>query len=101
MTEYVSEAVVTGLIDARLADAGFSAKASFHSDTQSGNTIVRECVFKVAVALENSESVVNALHDIGTDTDRGISYKGSQVEPSNEGEMRYLFFTAKINPEGY
>ena len=99
MIEYLSEAEVIGIINQRLSDAGFSAKASFYSDTQRENTITRECIFKVAVSLTNSESIVNSMHDIGYDTDRGISYKGSQVEPTKEGEIRYLFFTALINPE--
>ena len=98
MTPFTSESEVITKIAARLTLAGASAKVSLHSDTQAGNTIVRRSVFKAAIALEGSEQYVNAMCDIGTDEDRMLVYKGSQVEPTEAGEVRYLFFEAAINP---
>ena len=95
---YVSEASVIDIIKARLLDSNTKARVSVHSDQQLANTVERMVVFKAVVALEDSEAIVNGMADIGTDTDRGISYRGSQVEPTGEGEMRYLLFEAKINP---
>lgn len=98
MMTFASEALVIAAIEERLKLSGSRARVSVHSDQQLSNTVERMAVFKASVALENSEDIVNGMVDIGTDTDRAISYKGSQVEATGEGEMRYLFFEAKINP---
>ena len=98
MTEFKTEAEVETLIADRLTDAGSKARVSVFSDEQGADTVVRSVVFKAAVALDGSESIVNAMADIGTQTDRAVSYVGSKVDPTNEGEIRYLFFQAKINP---
>ncbi len=98
MRTYASEASVISLIEARLLTVGSKARVTVHSDSQGSNTVERTVVFKAAVALEDSEAVVNGMSDIGTDTDRSVSYRGSQVEPTSEGEIRYLLFEAKINP---
>ncbi len=98
MRSFTSEAeVITNIID-RLKDSGSRARVTVFSDMQGSNTVERVAVFRAAVALEDSEAIVNGMCDIGTDTDRAIFYKGSQVEPTGEGEIRYLFFEAKINP---
>ena len=98
MISFNSEADVIEKIEERLKSSGSKARVSVHSDQQLSNTVERMAVFKAAVALEGSEAVVNGMSDIGVDMDRAISYKGSQVEPTGEGEIRYLFFEAKINP---
>lgn len=98
MRAFKSEAEVTAEIVNRLDAAGSKARVSVHSDTQGANTVERTVIFKAAVALDGSEPMVNAMCDIGTDTDRAITYRGSQVEPTEGGEVRYLLFEAKINP---
>ena len=98
MRTFKSESEVIQTIGDRLLQHGVKNEVSVHSDTQGENTVVRHTVFKVAVAMSGSSVIVDAMADIGTDTDRAISYKGSQAEPSEQGEIRYLFFGAKINP---
>jgi len=98
MRSFVSEAMVETKIVERLATVNSKARVSVHSDSQSPNSIERTVLFKAAVALKGSETVVNAMADIGTDKDRSIVYKGSQSEATEGGEIRYLFFEAKINP---
>ncbi len=98
MKTLTSEAEIISTIITKLSDIGSKARVTVFSDMQGANTVERVAVFRAAVALEGSEAIVNGICDIGTDTDRAISYKGSQVEPTGEGEIRYLFFEAKINP---
>jgi len=98
MRAFSSEAEVISILETKLAEVDCQERVTFHSDTQRENTLERESVFKVAVEMKNSEAVVNHMINIGLDTDRGISYKGSQVEPTDNGEVRYLFFVATINP---
>ena len=81
---FISEAAVIEKIENRLKDSGSKARVSVHSDSQSSASVERTVVFKASVALENSEVIVNGMADIGADTDRAISYKGSQVEPAND-----------------
>lgn len=98
MTPYKSESEVETVIKARLSEAGCNSRVSVYSDSQSENTVIRTVVFKTVVSLEGSEAVINKMAGIGTDTDRTIAYRGSQVEPGDGGEIRILFFEAKINP---
>jgi hypothetical protein len=74
------------------------ARVSHHRDSQPTNTIERKVVFKAVVAAENAESIVNNVCDIGADTSLGIFYVGSESSESEQGEIRYLLFEAKINP---
>ena len=98
MRTFISESLVETKLVERLESVGSKARVSVHSDSQPTNSIERTVIFKAAVALYGSEAIVNKMIDIGTDEDRAISYKGSQVEPTEGGEVRYLFFEAKINP---
>jgi len=98
MTVYKTEVEVEKKIEDRLKTAGCKSRVSVHSDKQEGNTVERTVLFKVVVALDGSEVIINAMADIGENTDRAITYKGSQVEPGNGGEIRILFFEANINP---
>ena len=98
MMAYTTEAEVIALIKARLAEKGNNGRVSVYGDKQPYNSETRAVTFKVAVSMEGSETIVNHMVDIATDTDRGIVYVGSQAEPTNEGEFRILFFEAKINP---
>ncbi|WP_297525127.1 hypothetical protein [Sulfurovum sp.] len=98
MTVYASEADVISAIRIKIENAGHFAKVGFFSDEQGVETLERLAVFRAAIAMEDSEPVINSVCDIGTDTDRGIRYRGSKVEPTEAGEVRYLFFEAKINP---
>jgi hypothetical protein len=98
MRTYKTEAEVAEIIKARLSTGNSKARVSVNSDKQSENSVQRTVIFKATVALNDSEAIVNKMADIGADTDRAITYGGSQVEPTNEGEMRHLFFEAKINP---
>jgi hypothetical protein len=95
---YSTELLAQTEIKERLSTAGCNSKVTVHSDQQGENTVTRTVVFKTVVALADSESIINKMCDIGTETDRGIAYRGSQVEPGDGGEMRILFFEAKINP---
>lgn len=98
MKTFTTEAEVVDIIEERLLTADSRARVSVHSDKQSENSVQRTVIFKAVVALDKSEAIVNKMADIGTDTDRAVTYGGSQVEPTTEGEMRHLFFEAKINP---
>ena len=98
MTSYPSEAAVIDIIVTQLREHDSKAKVTFFSDVQGSSTVERLATFKAVIGLENSESIVNGMCDIGSSTDRRISYKGSQTDPTGEGEVRYLFFEAKINP---
>lgn len=95
---FKSEQNVIDAIASKLLTLGVTNSVTVHSDTQDNNTVVRDAVFKVAIAVSNSSVIVDKMSDIAVDTDRAIYYKGSQVTPATEGEMRYLFFSAKINP---
>ena len=95
---YSSEAKVVEVISSKFEEAGSKAKVSFYSDTQGNSTIERKAVFKVAIAAKDSEPIVNKVYDMELATDRRIRYKGSQVEPTEQGEMRYIFFETMINP---
>lgn len=95
---YQTEAEVIVILSGLLQTAGSNARVSVHSDSQGSNTIERLVIFKAPIGLDGSEAIVNAMCDIGTSTDRGISYRGSQVEAMDGGEVRYLLFDAKINP---
>ena len=75
MTTYGTEAEVILFIKERLAGIGSMARVSVHSDRQSENSIVRTVVFQATVAMDGSETIVNAMADIGTETDRGIIKK--------------------------
>lgn len=99
MTDYRTEAEVEALIALALLEAGCKSDVSVYSDTQGENTVIRKVVFKAAIALKGSSSIVDAVSDIGAETDRGVRYKGSQVGPSEQGEMRYLYFEANIDPQ--
>ena len=98
MTVYNTESEVIVAIESKLLGADCKSKVTPYSDIQGKNTVERVVVFKASVALKDSETIINNTADIGTDTDRSIRYKGSQVEPTEQGEMRYLFFEANINP---
>ncbi len=98
MMVYASEAEVKAEIVSALSLHVANPVVIFFKDEQGGMTLERTAVFRAAVAADESEAVVNGVCDIGTDTDRGIVYRGSQVEPTEAGEVRYLFFEAKINP---
>lgn len=98
MMIYKTEAEVINAIKTRLTDAGGNGRVSFFKDEQPGNSETRTSVFALTISMDKSEAIVNKMCDIGTDTDRGIIYRGSQAEPTNEGELRKLFFEAKINP---
>jgi|GEM_PF-5012312 len=98
MRTFSTESEVEIIIKDRLLTGNSNARVSVHSDKQSENSVQRTVIFRATVALSNSEAIVNKMADIGTATDRAVTYGGSQVEPTNEGEMRHLFFEAKINP---
>jgi len=98
LNTFPSEQSVIDVIAKKLLTKGMTNSVTVHSDTQDNNTVVRNTVFKVAIAMKDSSVIVDAMADIGTDTDRAIVYKGSQAEPSDQGEIRYLFFGAIINP---
>jgi hypothetical protein len=99
MRYFISEAAAIGKINAALAEAGSKAKAKYFKDDQSGNSVIRSVVFRAAVPV-GDENIVNAIADLGArgDIDRGITYRGGQAEPTDGGEVRYLYFEAKINP---
>lgn len=96
---FSSEAEVIAIIDEALAAAGSSAGAKYYKDDQRGAGITRTVMFTAAVPI-SSESVVNAICDIGSrpGIDRGITYAGGKSDPTDGGEVRYLFFEAQINP---
>ena len=98
MRNYSTEAEVISIISQKLLSLGTHARVSIFSDTQSPNSVERKSIFKAAVSAEESETVINGMADIGTETDRGIFYNGSQVEATESGEIRFLFFGANINP---
>jgi hypothetical protein len=99
MKTFSSEAAVIGIINEALKDAGSKATAHYYKDSQPVDTIVRTVLFRVAVDTKD-EAVVNDVSDIGSRSsiDRSISYRGGQIELTDIGEVRYLFFEAKINP---
>ena len=97
MKTFPSEQAVIGEISSRLDTAGLQARVSVHSDDQSPDSVIRTVIFKAAIALEGSESIVNQMADIGYDTDRAITYTGSRVEPTDGGEIRFLLFRAVID----
>ena len=104
MKKYSSEIEIINIIDGILSNIiidgkTVKAKTSFDNDIQEPNSIERRSVFKVAIALENSEKILSELFDIGDKYDRGIAYVGSKTTPTDAGEVRYLLFQAYINPK--
>lgn len=95
MRSYTSESEVIGIIEGIIG-----AKVTHHRDSQATNTLERKAVFKAAIYAEDAEPVVNSAYNIGAATDRSISYVGSETNPTEQGEIRYLLFETKINPLG-
>ena len=98
MRAYKSHDDVKNIITEKLNGLGTKARVDFHSLKQAPNTVVQMTVFKAVVALEGIEPILSGISDIGTDTDRAISFIEAGVAASDEGEVCYLFFEAKINP---
>lgn len=99
MRAYRSESDVIAVINEAITAAGGTANARYYKDDQSPNSATRTAVFRAAISA-GSENVVNKIADMGArgEIDRGITYRGGQAEPTDGGEVRYLFFEAKINP---
>lgn len=98
MRSFPSEAVAKEKINAILMSAGCQSTASYYKDDQPANTLIRTVVFRAPIDAED-ESVINAVAGIGSnpEIDRAIVYRGGQID-TEKGEVRYLFFEAKINP---
>ena len=98
MTDYGSEAEVEQIIADKLLTAGCESDITPYSDMQPKDSTIRTVVFKAVIAAKGSSTIIDKVSDLGFDTDRGVFYKGSQIEAKEHGEIRYLFFEANINP---
>lgn len=98
MYPYKSEKAVIDIIVDRMKPLVKAPICEMFKDTMLDNTIEREVLFRAPISIVNSEEIVNNMATIALDTNRSILYVGSQVEATDAGEMRYLFFKAKVDP---